>query len=104
MHIATTAAPEQQTAKQKSDAEDREAQFIYVTCFLKARHNADILQKEAVNRFSAKSLKSQALGDAMWAGSHELRNEARTCLRELMNRGQLLFAFPGTTVLQGGAA
>lgn len=103
MHIATTAAQEQQTAEQKSDAEDRKAQFIYVTCFLKARHNADILQKEAVSRLSAKSRKSWELGDAMWAGSHELRNEARTCLRELMNRGQLLFAFPGTTVAQGGA-
>jgi hypothetical protein len=104
MANATTAAAEQQAAKQKADAEEREAQFIFVTCFLNARRNAEILQKEAIAKFDAKSPKHRALADAMWAGSNELRNEARTCLKSLMYRGQLLFAFDGTTVPQGGAA
>lgn len=95
---------EQQAARQFSEAEMREAKIIFVKRFLAVRNSAEILEKEALDRRHAKTQKTQALREALWDGSHELRDEARRCLREAINRGQLLFAFDGTTVLEGGAA
>lgn len=100
----TPTAAEQQQAAQLLDAQARRTSYIFVSNFLEHQRNAEILRRESRTRMQAKTAATLAFGWALWDGSYALEKEAARFLREVMERGQLLFAFDGTTVLQGGAA
>lgn len=76
--------------------------LIFLRCALESRDHAERLFKMFMRR---KGISKDI--DAMQAGVHALKDSVRADVRELRDRGQLLFFFTGTTVLQqaaGGAA
>mgnify|MGYP000120148433 CR=1 FL=1 len=77
--------------------QDKELNFIWVQSFLEERRHADQLWKMTTGA------KGSALA-AIVAGWGALKCESERSLRHAIARGQLLFCFDGTTVLQGGAA
>lgn len=74
--------------------------LIFVQIFLKRTRTAQTLRRLRVKRKNPWSPDAEALLDAAIA----LESDAERCAREAMQRGQLLYCHPGTTVLQGGAA
>lgn len=90
-------------------AVDRQTRLIFVLCLLEAQQNAQTLLIERAKQ--QKPTKSHPQGryespllDALWAGYNALRLEADRCAKEARQRGQLLYCFEGTTVLEGCAA
>lgn len=84
-------------------ARDKRTSFIFLICFIEAERSAAILYKHW-RGLRSRSTKHSPLKDAIFEGYIALDGEARSCAKQLTERGQLLFAFPGTTVLQGCAA
>ena len=77
--------------------------LIHLVVFLEAAINSELLRAAYIKSIKGsrdKTPYAKALFDGYWT----LRNKAREQAFDLTRRGQLLFAFPGTTVLQGGAA
>lgn len=79
------------------------AQLIFVKSFLESTGHAELLYAEFAKPKKRTTAKSQALHDALWNGYYKLKTDAEDCANKLTERGQLLFAFPGTTVLQAVA-
>ena len=100
MHISTAAA----TAKRLTDKWSDENKFLYLTLFLETQRDAAILKREWLARCLSNNKRVAAFGDALASASFELEEKRNSFLRSLIREGHLLFAFPGTTVLQGGAA
>ena len=85
-------------------------QYIWLISLLDVQQAGITLQLEraAIQRrnWTAKrpSARSMAVVTAMWQGAMALEERAKEYAQECRDRGQLLFAHPDTTVLQGGAA
>jgi hypothetical protein len=87
------------TREIEREREDRHrVQFIFLRCYLKRSINAELLKAEYERRRRQTSGKSHALSDAMWDGYRNVLDDAERCFYELTQRGQLLFAFHGTTL------
>ena len=84
-------------------ARDKRTRCIFLICFLEAERSAAILGQQW-SRMLSRNIKPSALQDAIFEGHIALVAETNRCASELTIRGQLLFAFPETTVLQGCAA
>lgn len=90
------------------DAETRRTKFIFVECLLKTQrararldaHRMDVVKKNARRGGRPDTL----LIDALWEGFCALSDQACAEAKAVLTRGQLLFAFEGATVLEGGAA
>lgn len=75
--------------------------LIFLRCALEEHTHIEQLRKFlASGKYGGKSF------DAIHAGLYALKEVYTTDVRQVRDRGQLLFCFPGTTVLQqpGGAA
>lgn len=83
-----------------SAAKPERSDLIFVQVYLERTRTAQTLRRLRDKRKNPWSPDGEALIDAAIA----LEIEATRCANEAMNRGQLLFCHPGTTVLQGGAA
>ncbi len=70
-----------------------------VISYMKAIANAAILR--ALNE---RRKNCDATWEALWDGEHALLAKAKDMAEHARNCGQLLFCFPETTLLQGGAA
>lgn len=79
---------------------NQRTRFIFLICFLDAARNADILDNHW-KKLLSRSTKPSPFKDAVFEGYIALTHEAERCARKLTERGQLLFAFQGTTVLRG---
>ena len=101
--MQTTSQETQALTAAEFIALDQRTRFIFLICFLDAARNADILNKHWLKLLS-RSTKASPFKDAVFEGYIALSQEADRCARKLTERGQLLFAFQGTTVLQGCAA
>jgi len=86
-----------------AQAQAKRTRHIFLICFLDAQRSAQELEKHR-NALVRRSKKSTPLQAALWDGLFALHKETNACARELTQRGQLLFAFPGTTALEGCAA
>lgn len=100
MQLPSPAATEQQIVAQREHG----YRYIHLKIFLETQRDAEILKKEFIARCNSVRKKTRAIGDAMAAGWHAVESERNESLRNLIKRGQLLHAFEGTTMLQGGAA
>lgn len=96
-----------QTSTDQLSSDQRQTRLIFVLCLLEAQQNAQTLLIERAKQ--QKPTKSHPQGryespllDALWAGYNALRQEAARCAEEARLRGQLLYCFEGTTVLEGG--
>jgi len=74
--------------------------LIYVELAMEAAESSEILAKMRYKR----KLQDTPESHAIWNGSWELRTKAHRCVAIATKRGQLLFCFPSTTVLQQGGA
>ena len=94
------------TAKVDSDNEAQPAKrvrFIFLICFLEADQHRAALKQHYDKLSQSKCAPCAAVLDSVWAGYCALQTEAISCALHLRDRGHLLFAHPGTTVLQGCA-
>ena len=79
--------------------------LIWVVCHNEAARDADVLLGEAHRLACLKPAPTrEALISALYSGYHELRKEAGHSAERALNRGLLLLCWPGTKVLEGGAA
>jgi hypothetical protein len=74
--------------------------LIHVKLFLEAMRSADLLLALRNKRKNPNSKEA----DALWDGHWHCLQRANEMLKHAINQGQLLFAFQGTTVLNGGTA
>jgi hypothetical protein len=72
--------------------------LIYVHIALQAAQDAEVLLQ-----LRHKRKDNTPASQALWNGYWQLRQEVLRCVSIARDRGQILFAFSGTTVLQGGA-
>lgn len=86
-----------------AEAKAKRVRHIFLICFLDAQRSAQELEKHR-KALARRSKKSTPLQAALWDGLVALHKETNACAHELTKRGHLLFAFPGTTALQGCAA
>lgn len=83
--------------------------LTFVEVFLRETLAAQVLMDQ-INKMHARkkplSRGEAALENALWEGRNALRHAACQSVRRLMERGQLLYAWEGTTVVsqEGGAA
>jgi len=77
--------------------------YINLVVFLESALCAEQLRAEYEKK-ATKGRHRTPVGIALFQGFWELNAKAKEYAQRLTERGQLLFAFPGTTVLQGGAA
>ena len=73
--------------------------LIFVQVFLDRIQTAETLRRLRNQRKNQFSAEANALLDAAIV----IERDANRCVNEALQRGQLLFCAPGTTVLQGGA-
>ena len=83
--------------------------LIFVEDFLRQSQAAQILMDQFSKMHARKKPLSRiekTLAASLWEGSNALHKAARESLNLLMERGQLLYAWEGTTVVsqEGGAA
>jgi hypothetical protein len=90
----------QALAETEAKAEYRR-KYIFLLCMLEDQAAAHTLQKQYDKLLIANSGRSQLVRDALWTGICALNDRMRSDTRELRDRGHLLFAFTGTTVLRG---
>lgn len=89
----------------RAAALERRAKFIFLTCLLEAQQAMQVLNAErqrlqgGTKRNPLRFVPSSPLIDALWAGYYALHDEASRCADAVLDRGQLLFAFEGTTLL-----
>lgn len=92
------------TAAEADAASQKRTDFIYLILFLEAEQHAHTLNQQKRAIFKRNGYRetpyTKALSAARWALDDIARDKARNLTRD----GHLLFAFQGTTVLQGGAA
>lgn len=74
--------------------------LIHVEVALSTQRNAATLLKMWAKRKTAGNAVDQALWDGYWYTNTKANQE----FRDATELGQLLFCFPDTTVMQGGAA
>ena len=70
--------------------------------YLRSSRNSELLVGQTWPE--KKTAKARALQDVMLHSFGLMQGEIRTSIKYVVESGQLLFAFPGTTVLEGGAA
>lgn len=87
---------------QLGESTTNNGRHIHLCCFLEAQRHSEVLLRQW-HKLTGKTSQSAALKRATWEGYWALKTEAERCADKLTKRGQLLFAFPGTTALQGGA-
>jgi hypothetical protein len=83
----------------RNDPEEQRRKYIYVRLALEFQRDAAVLFKLYKRRADGGRDRR-----SLWNGHYLLDSEASRCVRAAIERGQLLFCFEGTTVLQGGAA
>jgi hypothetical protein len=84
--------------------EDRDAkrtENIYLILFLEAESSAKTLSNQRNTIYRRNRYKDTTYTDALWRGYCALNDQARNYARQLTEDGKLLFAFAGTTALQG---
>jgi hypothetical protein len=79
-------------------------ELIHLVVFLECAIASEVLHAAYLKLLKIGKGKQTAYATALYEGYWALRQKAGEQANFLKNRGQLLFAFPGTTVLQGGAA
>lgn len=84
---------------------DNPGPLIWVKCHNEAARDADLIVSEALRLERLKPNKTRrALMEALFSSFAMLRNEAHTTANHARINGLLLFCWPGTKVLEGGAA
>lgn len=84
---------------------DNPGPLIWVVCHNDAARDADLLLGEARRLQGLKPAPARsALINALYSGYQELRQDARQSAKQALNSGLLLFCWPGTKALEGGAA
>ena len=80
-------------------------QRIWVFSFLQSAISAEVVEAQyiAASRKTGFSGHS-AVANALWNAYVALRDDAAQYIKHARDDGELLFAFAGTTVLEGGAA
>jgi hypothetical protein len=73
--------------------------YIFIACLLEASQHGATL-----DRLINQPEHTTEVFHALWAGRRALRHEELDFACRARKAGQLLFAFKGTTVLEGGAA
>lgn len=82
---------------------DPEARLIYVRLLLEFQPHYELISKKWL-AMRGKTKQAHAYEDALAASKWALRDQITEFAKCARERGQLLFCFEGTTVLQGGAA
>lgn len=96
------------TQLRQMDSETRRARFIFIKCLLKTQRayvQLDAHRTSMVRRNAKRGcMHNTPLTDALWEALCALLAQAGMEAKAVRERGHLLFAWEGTTVLQGGAA
>ena len=79
-------------------------ELIHLVVFLESAIASEVLHAAYLKLLMNRKGESTAYGNALYEGYWALCSQAREQATFLKNRGQLLFAFPGSAVFQGGAA
>lgn len=79
--------------------------LIWVLCHNEAKRDEELLKAEVLrlHRLKANTART-ALINALYSGIAFLKQDASSNARHARDRGLLLFCWPGTKVLEGGAA
>lgn len=87
----------------QADAKTRRTRFTFIDSLLNAQRFIERLKKHRNLQWKRSQWRDTPLADALSGGIYALESEAYRHAETIQRDGDLLFAFEGTTVLQGVA-
>lgn len=102
--MQTTSQETQALTAAEQAAREKRHEFIYLICFLEADEHAHALTQQQKAIWKRNGFRNTPYTEALSHARYALNDIAAEHARKLTRDGKLLFAFQGTTVLQGCAA